>query len=173
MRHIEREKIKCKWGYESLEIKQPSLKLFACCVVSFIQHVLLKKHYCWVYSGPAQGLFQRLVFWGNQRHGKGETALLSDITSSLFWSPKWPLNKGSLSLTLPCSMLSLRGTDGVMGGLSTWTSDTITEWHSTVQLQQWHWLEIKINDVKTQLMIHFWLVMSITSKLMKGPWLVT
>lgn len=40
--------------------------------------------------------------------------LLFDITSSLFWWPKWPLNKGSLSLTLRCSMLPLRGTDGVI-----------------------------------------------------------
>lgn len=29
-------------------------------------------------------------------------------------------------------MLSLRGTDGVMGVLSKWTSDTSTEWHYTM-----------------------------------------
>lgn len=87
-------------------ISVPMLFL-TCTVCAFIIHK------CWVCSGPpVQGLFKRFIFWGNQRHGKKETALLSDITSSCFWWPKWPLDKGSLSVTLPCAILSLRGIDG-------------------------------------------------------------
>lgn len=116
-------------------------------------------------GSPVRGLFKRLVFWGNQWHRKGETALLSDITSSLFWWPKWPLDKGSLSLTLPCSILSLRGTDEVMGWLSTWTSDTNTEWHYTITA-----IALALNKdtwnmtSRTQVMTHFWLLMTTASK---------
>lgn len=70
-------------------------------------------------------------------------------------------------------MLSLRGTDGVMGVLSKWTSDTSTEWHYTMTAialtlnkDTWSW---------TQVMTNFWFLMTTASKLhktlaMKGLW---
>lgn len=135
---------------EVVMIQQLSLKQFVCllhAVCAFTLEFLLD-----------QWLFKRLVFWGNQRHGKAGTALLSDITSSLFWWPKRSLDKGSLSLTLPCSMLSLRGTEGVMGGLSTQISATKAERHYAINTAVFAF-SLKA-QWGTHVMTHLWLLMT-------------
>lgn len=152
-------------GSEFVNTNKPSLKLS----VRDVLICALITHKCWVCSGPpVQELFGRIVFRGNQRHGRKETALLPAFFCLLhhfaFDGHDGPLTKALYHKLYPVA----RCLRGAMTGIISVTNMSLWHWHSMALhnysnisvLQQYSSIFINKNtQSSTQLMHHFcWLL---------------